>query len=128
MVHGWRPYSATNQPISEAIHGSGMNHNAQRSSQRFSWKVFLAEYQNDSANSSEEGEAQRDHDAEGPEHRRDPGDRVARRLARSFPASPGDVGGVLLQQQAVAEIGLVLFEAGFGRIVGGLGAQAARAP
>jgi len=24
MIHGWRPYSATIQPSSAAIHGSGM--------------------------------------------------------------------------------------------------------
>src|SRR5258705_6283435 len=28
IVHGWRPYSATIQPSSDAIHGSGMLHSA----------------------------------------------------------------------------------------------------
>ena len=32
MVQGWRPYSATNQPSSAAIHGAGIDHSAARSS------------------------------------------------------------------------------------------------
>ena len=34
MTHGWRPYSATNQPSSAAIHGSGSSAIAAISSQR----------------------------------------------------------------------------------------------
>jgi hypothetical protein len=35
IVQGWRPTSATNQPVSAAIQGSGIHHTAIRSNQRF---------------------------------------------------------------------------------------------
>src|SRR5690606_41631419 len=52
MVQGWRPYSATNQPISHEIHGSGRNHSAQRSSQRRSAKSPFTEYHSAAPNSA----------------------------------------------------------------------------
>ena len=70
-----------------------------------------------------EGEAQRYHDAEGPEHRRYFGNRIPCRLRDHFRCRLGDVGGVFFQQQTEAQVGLVRFEVGLGRIVGRLGAQ-----
>ena len=36
MIHGWRPYSATNHPSSAAIQGSGRVHRQAQRNQRFS--------------------------------------------------------------------------------------------
>src|SRR5690554_192343 len=52
MAQGWRPYSATNQPISQAIHGNGSENSANRSSQRGLFSVRRATCQVAKANST----------------------------------------------------------------------------
>lgn len=39
MIQAWRPYSATNQPISEAIQGSGIDQTAMCNSHRRFWRT-----------------------------------------------------------------------------------------
>ena len=110
IVHGWRPYSATIQPSSQATHGSGMLHTARRSSQRCGARLRSARKKNDAAKMNRNSMPKPDHDPEAPEQRRHLGNRVVGGRLLLLGRRVDDVGRVLLEQQAEAEVLLVLFE------------------
>jgi hypothetical protein len=82
----------------------------------------LSVLQNATANSSQHREAEADHQAESPEHRRHARHGIVHGALDDGRGGLVDVGHVFLQQQAKAEVGLVVVE---GRQ--GLGVVAARA-
>ena len=108
MVQGWRPPSATIQPSSAAIQGSGKRP-AGRSCRNRRWRSSCAastgEHRRRCANSAMKKKPSADHDAEAPEQRRDRRHGVERGgLDLRRRVASATFGRIALQQQRIAEI------------------------
>ena len=123
MTHGWRPTSATNQPSSAAIQGNGRVHSATyRNAAVCLQRATGREIERDGEQGDEE-EAERDHEAETPEQRRDVGHGAPRRLRDLGVGGVDDVGSFLLQEQGIAEIVGVVGQTRSSAGVGAVGPQ-----
>ncbi len=106
IAQGWRPYSATTQPNSAAIQGSG--HDQSEGCQKApAVELALADLPERRREQHDEVEAESDHDAERPEERRDVGHGVLRGAGDRRVVGLARIVDVSLEQQGVTEVGRV---------------------